>query len=129
MDTGEITMNGLTIDIHDLTTYAGQTEARVSASDGSAAGILNSYTVSNTGQIVGVFSNGLKQTLGQLALANFNNVNGLEKMREWTVLTLEKNRQGSGGLDIEFRKKFLQGRFDIDGTIVSERLVEERLDG
>ena len=56
-------------------------------------------------------------------------VNGLEQMREWTVVTLEKNRQGSGGLDIEFRKKFLQGRFDIDGTIVSERLVEERLDG
>jgi replicative DNA helicase len=56
-------------------------------------------------------------------------INGLERMREWTVVTLEKNRQGSGGLDIEFRKKFLQGRFDIDGAIVSERLVEERLDG
>jgi replicative DNA helicase len=56
-------------------------------------------------------------------------VNGLERMREWTVVTLEKNRQGSGGLDIEFRKKFLQGRFDVDGAIVSERLVEERLDG
>ncbi|BCJ53813.1 flagellar hook protein FlgE [Actinoplanes sp. NBRC 14428] len=80
VDTGKITMNGYEIDIHDLTTYAGNTEARVSASDGSAAGILNSYTVSNTGQIVGVFSNGLKQTLGQLALANFNNVNGLEKI-------------------------------------------------
>ena len=42
-------------------------------------------------------------------------INGLERMREWTVVTLEKNRQGSGGLDIEFRKKFLQGRFDTDG--------------
>jgi flagellar hook protein FlgE len=83
-DTKIITMgiapNTYTIDIHDLTTYAGLTEARVSASNGSGAGILSSYTVSNTGQIVGVFSNGLKQTLGQLALANFNNVNGLEKI-------------------------------------------------
>jgi flagellar hook protein FlgE len=42
--------------------------------------VLNSYTVSNTGQIVGVFSNGLKQSLGQVALANFNNVQGLEKI-------------------------------------------------
>ena len=73
-------MSGYNIDVHDLTCYSGGTEARVSASDGSAAGILSSYTVSNTGQIVGVFSNGLKQTLGQLALANFNNVNGLEKI-------------------------------------------------
>ena len=80
VDTGMITMDGYTIDVSDLTTYAGLTEARVSASDGSGAGILSSYTVSNTGQIVGVFSNGLKQTLGQLALANFNNVNGLEKI-------------------------------------------------
>jgi replicative DNA helicase len=56
-------------------------------------------------------------------------VNGLERMREWTVVTLEKNRQGSTGLDIEFRKKFMQGRFDTEGALVSERLVEERLDG
>ena len=76
----KIIRNGLTIDLEDITNYSGNTEARVSASDGSGAGILSSYTVSNTGQIVGVFSNGLKQTLGQLALANFNNVNGLEKI-------------------------------------------------
>ncbi|GAA2550272.1 flagellar hook protein FlgE [Winogradskya consettensis] len=68
------------VDITDLTHYSGNTEARVSDANGSGAGILSSYTVSNTGQIVGVFSNGLKQTLGQLALANFNNVNGLEKI-------------------------------------------------
>jgi flagellar hook protein FlgE len=78
--TAPMTLDGYEVDIHDLTNYSGNTEARVSASDGSAAGILSSYTVSNTGQIVGVFSNGLKQTLGQLALANFNNVNGLEKI-------------------------------------------------
>jgi flagellar hook protein FlgE len=79
-DTGKVTVGGLTFDIHDLTQYSGETEARVSNSDGSGAGVLSSYTVSNTGQIVGVFSNGLKETLGQLALANFNNVNGLEKI-------------------------------------------------
>jgi flagellar hook protein FlgE len=88
-DTGKKTLSGtnadgtpysFTIDVHDLTQYSGNTEARVSNSDGSGAGTLSSYTVSNTGQIVGVFSNGLKQTLGQLALANFNNVNGLEKI-------------------------------------------------
>ena len=75
-----IDIDGYDVDISDLTHFSGLTEARVSASDGSGAGILSSYTVSNTGQIVGVFSNGLKQTLGQLALANFNNVNGLEKI-------------------------------------------------
>jgi flagellar hook protein FlgE len=89
LDTGKKTLSGtnadgtaynFTIDVKDLTQYSGNTEARVSNSDGSASGVLSSYTVSNTGQIVGVFSNGLKQTLGQVALANFNNVNGLEKI-------------------------------------------------
>jgi flagellar hook protein FlgE len=80
LDTGKIAVGGFTFDVHDLTQFSGETEARVSNSDGSGAGVLSSYTVSNTGQIVGVFSNGLKETLGQLALANFNNVNGLEKI-------------------------------------------------
>ena len=81
LDTGKIDLGGIyQIDVHDLTNYSGNTEARVSNTNGSGAGVLSSYTVSNTGQIVGVFSNGLKQTLGQVALANFNNVNGLEKI-------------------------------------------------
>ena len=79
-DSGKVQLGDYEVDIHDLTQYSGETEARVSNSNGSGAGILSSYTVSNTGQVVGVFSNGLKQTLGQLALANFNNVNGLEKI-------------------------------------------------
>ncbi len=80
LDSGKVTVGGYDFDIHDLTQFSGSTEARVSNSDGSGAGVLTSYTVSNTGQIVGVFSNGLKESLGQVALANFNNVNGLEKI-------------------------------------------------
>jgi flagellar hook protein FlgE len=80
LDTGKITVGSYSFDIHDLTQFSGSTEARVSNSDGSGAGVLSSYTVSNTGQIVGVFSNGLKETLGQVAMATFKNVNGLEKV-------------------------------------------------
>ena len=31
------------------------------------------------------------------------------------------------GADIEFRKRFHQGRFDHDGNVVAEKLVDERL--
>jgi flagellar hook protein FlgE len=75
-----VSCGAYTFDTHDLTQFSGLTSAHVSNSDGSASGVLSAYTVSNTGQIVGVFSNGLKETLGQVALANFNNVNGLEKI-------------------------------------------------
>ena len=70
-----------TVDVNDLTMFHGLTEARVSDSNGNAAGTLASltYTVSDTGQIIGAFSNGQKKVLGQVALATFKNVNGLEK--------------------------------------------------
>jgi flagellar hook protein FlgE len=70
------------INIKDLTMYAGQADARVFETDGQAAGALTSlaYTVSDTGEIIGVYSNGLKQTLGQVAMATFKNVQGLEKV-------------------------------------------------
>ncbi|GID25073.1 flagellar hook protein FlgE [Paractinoplanes brasiliensis] len=71
----------LDVDANDLTMFHGLSEARVSDSNGNAAGTLASltYTVSDTGQIVGAFSNGQKKVLGQVALATFKNVNGLEK--------------------------------------------------
>jgi flagellar hook protein FlgE len=79
-DDDSVDLGAYSFDVRDLTNFSGSTGVRVSNSNGSTAGVLSSYTVSNTGQIVGVFSNGLKQTLGQVALANFNNVNGLEKI-------------------------------------------------
>ncbi|MEU4618611.1 flagellar hook protein FlgE [Actinoplanes sp. NPDC023801] len=73
---------GLKINMADLTMYSGLTDARVFNVDGQTAGALTSlsYTVSDSGEIIGVYSNGLKQTLGQVAMATFKNVAGLEKV-------------------------------------------------
>jgi flagellar hook protein FlgE len=43
-------------------------------------GTLQAFTMSPDGTLVGVFSNGLKSPLAQVALANFNNPPGLEKV-------------------------------------------------
>jgi flagellar hook protein FlgE len=76
-----MTFGNYSVDVHDITSFSGLTDARVFDTDGQAAGALTSlsYTVNDTGQIVGVFSNGLKQVLGQVAMATFKNTNGLEK--------------------------------------------------
>jgi flagellar hook protein FlgE len=73
-------------DTHDMTQFSGADVARVADADGSSAGTLSSltYTVSDRGEVIGVFSNGLKQKLGQVALATFRNVNGLEKAGDST---------------------------------------------
>ncbi|HLI63247.1 MAG TPA: flagellar hook-basal body complex protein, partial [Terriglobales bacterium] len=47
--------------------------------DGWGSGSLNSYTIGSDGTIMGSFSNGQNAALGQIALANFANVQGLER--------------------------------------------------
>lgn len=48
--------------------------------NGATAGALTSFSVTDTGQIVGVYSNGSSKVLGQIATATFANPGGLQKM-------------------------------------------------
>lgn len=50
-----------------------------------------------------------------------------ERFHNWAVLTIEKNRSGLDKIDLEFRKRFEQGRFETDGKPVTEQLVDERV--
>jgi replicative DNA helicase len=50
-----------------------------------------------------------------------------ETFRQWVVLSVEKNRNGRAGVELEFRKHFEQNRFDPEGALVREQLVDERL--
>ncbi|QCX28623.1 helicase DnaB [Nocardioides jishulii] len=47
--------------------------------------------------------------------------------REYSVLTVDKNRSGRTGAEVEFRKQFTSGRFVPEGSVVSEDLVDERV--
>ncbi|GAA2579685.1 flagellar hook protein FlgE [Dactylosporangium fulvum] len=71
--------NGVTVDLAGLTEYTGDTTVNVLSQNGAPAATLQSFTINPDGQLVGIFSNGNKQTVAQLALANFNNPPGLEK--------------------------------------------------
>ncbi len=74
-----VVVNGLTIDMGAMTGFAGSNTAAALVQDGSAAGTLSSFGVGPDGALIGVFSNGRRETLGQLALATFANPGGLEK--------------------------------------------------
>jgi flagellar hook protein FlgE len=70
----------VTVGVSTLTGFAGQSSAAALSQSGSAMGTLQAFTMSPDGTLVGVFSNGLKQPLGQIAMSNFNNPAGLEKV-------------------------------------------------
>jgi len=63
-----------------ITSYAAPSATSSSSQNGFAAGSLSSFTVSEDGTVIGIFSNGQTAELARIALATFNNPNGLLKM-------------------------------------------------
>ena len=68
------------IDFTGVTNYGGPKSLGVTSADGAASGSLQQFQIDQDGNIVGVFSNSQKLTLAKLALANFNNPPGLQKI-------------------------------------------------
>ncbi|GAA2356621.1 flagellar basal-body rod protein FlgF [Dactylosporangium salmoneum] len=92
------------VDLAGLTEYTGNATVQPLSQNGAPAATLQSFSINPDGQLVGIFSNGNKQTVAQLALANFNNPPGLEKVGDslyrFTVNSglAQVNAPGSGGL-------------------------------
>ena len=51
----------------------------------------------------------------------------VERFHQFAVLSIEKNRGGLAGVDLEFRKRFEQARYERGGEVVREQLVDARL--
>jgi flagellar hook protein FlgE len=71
--------NAVQIDISGLTQYGDTNTLGAPEQDGYALGSLQSFQLGADGTIMGVYSNELRQPIGRLALASFNNPGGLEK--------------------------------------------------
>jgi flagellar hook protein FlgE len=61
-----------------ITQVSGSSSTSNTTQDGSASGSLTSFSINSDGTISGAFSNGTK-VVGQIALANFANLQGLTK--------------------------------------------------
>jgi flagellar hook protein FlgE len=65
------------VNFQELTQFAAPHSIAVTEQDGNAQGTLDSFAINTNGEIIGIFSNGLTAPLGQVALATFNNPEGL----------------------------------------------------
>lgn len=90
MDTIELTIDGkngsnpvkVDIDFKKLTQFANDSNAAVTSYDGYPQGSLDTFSIGPTGEIYGIFTNGMSRTIGQVALAAFKNPAGLVKTAE-----------------------------------------------
>lgn len=65
------------INFQGLSQFYAPNSVAVTEQDGNAQGTLDSFSINTNGQIIGTFTNGLTAALGQVALASFNNPEGL----------------------------------------------------
>ena len=70
----------VTFDLTSITNFGGEKSLAIIASTGAPAGTLQQFQISQDGTVIGVFSNGQKMNMSKIALANFNNPAGLEKV-------------------------------------------------
>ncbi len=56
----------------------------------------------------------------------YDSVNA-ERFHDWVVCTIDKNRSGKADVDLEFRKRFAQSRFEAAGALVREELIDDRV--
>ncbi|MFT4011616.1 MAG: DnaB-like helicase C-terminal domain-containing protein [Nocardioidaceae bacterium] len=55
------------------------------------------------------------------------NLQNVDEYKLWAVMSIEKNRNGLNGVDLEFQKLFAQSRYDQNGRLVKEQLTDERV--
>lgn len=99
--------------------------------DGFPRGVLESFIIGSNGELNGIFSNGLTQTLGQVALATFSNLGGLVRDgRNFFVETpasgvAQVGTPGSGGRGTVAGGVLESSNVDL-GTEFSELIITQR---
>ena len=73
--------------IGGLTQYSAPSSFGITDQNGAGVGALTTFTTTSDGQLIGIYSNGQKQALAQLAIATFNNPDGLEKVGDTSYRT------------------------------------------
>ena len=75
-----------------ITQFSDKSTTKAYQQDGYGMGYLENFRIDQSGVITGVYSNGVRQELGQIAMAGFANQGGLEKAGQNTYV--QSNNSG-----------------------------------
>jgi flagellar hook protein FlgE len=78
--TGATSPQAITLDFSGSTQFGSAFSVNTLTQDGYTSGHLAGFNIGKDGKIVGRYTNGQSQTLGQVVLANFPNPNGLQQL-------------------------------------------------
>ncbi|MBQ7200860.1 MAG: flagellar hook-basal body complex protein, partial [Eubacterium sp.] len=123
-ESGKDTTGGVLLNMGSLTMYAQDGVSNVKPTrgtedgkgTGNAAGSLNGFSVQTDGKIFGVYSNGDKNLLGQIAVATFANPSGLEAAGN-SLFSATKNSGDFDGIGIDISEV---GKFSVGALEMSD---------
>jgi len=74
-----VSASSINVDFTGTTQYGSSSAIQTVGQDGYAAGTISGITINNDGTVVGTYTNGKVKNIAQVVLANFTNLNGLER--------------------------------------------------
>ena len=108
-----------------ITQFASPSTTKAVEQDGYNMGYMESFNVDNSGIITGVYSNGTKQIIGQVALAVFTNPQGLTATGE--NLFEVSNNSGApneGAANTGGRGKIVAGTLEMSNVDLSDQFTD-----
>ncbi|OJF77627.1 MAG: flagellar hook protein FlgE [Treponema sp. CETP13] len=108
-----------------ITQSASKSTTKAFYQDGYTLGYLDSFKIDSSGIITGVYSNGTKRSLGQVAMASFTNQGGLEKAGD--TMFQESNNSGMakiGTSGTEGRGSLLAGALEMSNVDLTSQFTD-----
>lgn len=108
-----------------ITQFESPSTTKAIEQDGYTMGMLEGFSFDDSGQITGVFTNGNRKTLGQVALAKFANAGGLEKAGD--TLFVESNNSGAANIGVaaaEGKGSIKAGTLEMSNVDLSEQFTD-----
>jgi flagellar hook protein FlgE len=122
---------GVNLDFTGTTQYGALDATSALKQDGFTSGQLSSFSASANGTIVGSYTNGQSQTLGQISLASFTDPNGLQNLgnNEWAATASSGpalvGTPGSGSLGVLQSSATEDSNVDLTAQLVNMITAQE----
>ncbi len=111
--------------LEGVTQFASPATTKAVEQDGFNMGYMESFNVDNSGIITGVYSNGTKHTIGQVAMAVFTNPQGLTATGE-NLFEVSNNSGAAneGAANTQGRGKVVAGTLEMSNVDLSDQFTD-----
>ncbi|UCB47007.1 MAG: flagellar hook protein FlgE [Spirochaetota bacterium] len=108
-----------------ITQFAAPSSVKAYEQDGYGLGYLQSFTVDNSGVITGVYTNGKKAPIAQIAVATFTNPQGLEAEGDnFFVQTNNSGLANIGPAETGGRGRITAGTLEMSNVDLAEQFTD-----